>query len=358
MHTNTGLQAERVLTFSISLPRAKYATEASRAAFFRDLQERLRNAPGVEAVGAVDRLPMDDGFTGGTFAVEGRADKLDREASMVEYSTTTPGYFGTMGIRVLAGRDFTAQDAAGSIPVSVIDETLARKFFSHQDPIGHRYKDDYDGQWRTIVGVVAAVRRKLPTEEPEPVVYSPYAQKQQRNMSIALRTRGAAAGMTNTVRATVAAMDADLPVQDVRTMRAVVSDAMLVERMLMQFMMGFAAFALLIVGIGVYGVVDYAVRQRRREMGIRLALGASRAAVQRQALRCGVLPAVAGLAVGVPLAIAASSLLRALLYGTGPQDVLFFALVGAVLLGLALLAGWLPARRAARMDAMTALRCE
>jgi putative ABC transport system permease protein len=263
-----------------------------------------------------------------------------------------------MGIPILRGRDFNQQDSASSLSVGIVNDTLARQYFPGQDPLGQRYKDDYDGKWRTIVGVVGSVKHQQPMKPPVPGVYAPHAQWTSSWMTVTVRAHGDAAALTNSARAAVHGLDPDLPLVKVRTMRQVVSDSIAEQRLLMQFLVGFGVFALLLDAIGIYGIVDYSVRQRTREMGIRVALGASYQSVIRLVLQRGTLPAAVGVLVGLPVALAGSGILRAMLYGVSPRDWAVFLGVPAVLLLIAAGASFLPARRAAKVDPIGALRCE
>jgi putative ABC transport system permease protein len=358
MHVDTGIRADRLLTFRLALPQAKYSSKQQAAAFYRDLMDRLRSSPGVDAAAAVSTLPMTGGMQSGAFEVEGRPKAADWVDTSVQYSRSTPGYFHAAGIPILYGRDFDAQDTDSSLPVGIVNDTLARRFFPGQDPIGQRYKDAYDGKWRTIVGVAGSVKSQQPMNPPVPGLFCPHAQSPSNWMWITLRSRGDEAELTGMARAAVQGLDPDLPLLKIRTMREVVSDSLSGTRLLMQFLAGFAVFALLLDAIGIYGIVDYSVRQRKHEMGIRVALGASYRNVIGLVLRKGALPAAVGVLLGLPVALAASGMLRALLYGISPRDLTVFAGVPVVLLIVALGASFLPARRAAKVDPIVALRCE
>jgi putative ABC transport system permease protein len=358
MQIDTGLRAEHVLTFEMDLPRTKYSTPEETSSFYQTLLDRLGHAPGVSGAAAVGTLPMTGSLTGGAFQVEGRAKAADWVDTMVEYNKSTPGYFQTVGIPLLRGRDFNAQDTATSLPVGIVNETLARQYFPGQDPIGQRYRDDYDGQWRTIVGVVASVKHQQPTQPPMAGLYCPHAQSPSLWMWVTVRAQGDAAQLSATTRAAVHDLDGDLPLLELRTMREVISDSLSEPRLLMRFLTGFALFALLLDAIGIYGLVEYSARQRTHEIGIRMALGASRAKVAAEILRRGLVPAATGAALGLPVALATSGVLRALLYGISPRDFAVFTGVPALLLLVALAASLAPARRAAKLDAMAALRRE
>jgi hypothetical protein len=239
-----------------------------------------------------------------------------------------------------------------------VNDALARQYFPNEDPIGHRYRDDYDGKWRTIVGVAANIQHQQPTKPPMPGVYAPHTQWPSNSMWVTVRGRGDAAQLTDTARTAVRERDHDLPLLNIRTMREVVADSLSESRLVASLLSGFAVFALLLATIGIYGIVDYSVRQRSREMGIRMALGATYGDVVALVVRKGALPAAAGVAVGVPAALAACGVIRAMLYGTGPRDLSVFVGVPALLLLVALGASYLPARRAAKVDSIAALRCE
>jgi putative ABC transport system permease protein len=358
LRVETGLRVEGVLTFALDLPEARYPSAARITSFYSELLDRLRSSPGVDSAAAVMTLPMTGGMTGGSFQVEGRPKAPDWVDTMVQYNITTPGYFRTMGIPLLRGRDFDRHDTAASLPVAIVNDRLARQFFPNEDPIGHRYRDDYDGKWRTIVGVVASTKFQQPVKAPFPGVYSPHAQSPSSYMWITARTSGDAASLAGTARSMVRSLDRDLPLLKVRTMRQVVADALSEPRLLMSFLTGFAAFALLLAAIGIYGIVEYSVRQRMHELGVRIALGASSGDVLRLVLRKGTVLAAAGAAVGIPAVLAGSRLMGSLLYGISPRDLTVFAAVPVVLLLVALAACYVPARRAARVDPLIALRSE
>jgi putative ABC transport system permease protein len=357
MSVDIGIRTGNVISFSIGLPDGKY-TAASAANFYRELLDRLNRAPGIESAAAIGTLPMTSGMQGGAFLLDDRPKPPNWRDQMVQYNASTPGYFATMGIPVLRGRDFNAQDTATSMPVGLVNEALARQYFPGQDPIGRRYLDDYDGKWRTIVGVVGSIAHQQPTRPPMPGVYAPFSQSTSGWMWIVLHSRGNTASAIATARQVVHQLDPNLPLARVRTMRQVVSDSLLVPRLLMQFLGIFAAFALMLDAIGIYGIVDYSVRQRTHEMGIRIALGASRSAIARLMVRNGILPAAIGAVIGLPAAVALLGVLRAVLFGVSPRDATVAFGVSTLLFAVALAASLLPAQRAARVDTVVALRYE
>lgn len=358
LHLETGLRVEHVLTFALDLPDARYSTGARISTFYQQLLERLRSSPGVNAAAAVMTLPMTGGMTGGSFQVEGRPKAADWVDTLVQYNTSTPGYFRAMGIPLLRGRDFDERDTRNSLPVAIINEPLARQFFPDEDPIGHKFKDDYDGRWRTIVGVVGATKHQKPMNPPVPGVYRPHAQSPSSFMWVTLRTSGDPASAVSGVRGVVRTLDRDLPIMKLRTMRQVVADSLSEPRLMTSCLAGFALFALVLATIGVYGVTAYSVTQRIHEMGVRVALGASHGDILGLVLRRGAWLAGLGTALGIPAALALSRVMRSLLYGISPRDLTIFVGVPAALLFVGLAASYLPARRAAKVDPMVALRYE
>ena len=354
----TGLRTEQVLTFALAPPSAKYSSPQRQAAFYLDLLERLRFTPGVDTAALVDTLPMTGGMTGGGFQIEGRPQAADWVDTLVQYNGSTPGFFRAMGIPILRGRDFDDRDGTASLPIAIINDTLARQFFPNEDPIGRRYRDDYDGKWRSIVGVVGSYKSQQPMKPPIPAVFRPLAQTGLGFEWITVRTGGHPERLAGSIRGIVRAIDPDVPILQLRTMRQVVSDSLSQSRLMTQYLAGFAAFALLLASIGIYGIVAYSVRQRLRELGIRAALGASYGSLLGLVLRNGAQLSVVGIAVGTPAALAISGLIGSVLYGISPRDITVFVGVPVILILAALGSSYLPARQAAKVDPMIALRCE
>jgi predicted permease len=245
------------------------------------------------------------------------------------------------------------------LPVAVINDTLARQLFPGEDPIGHIFKDEYGGQWRTIVGVVGSYKNQQPMNPPLPIVFRPLAQTSFGGEEwVVVRTSGDPAKLASKVRAAVRSLDRDLPIIKLRTMRQVVSDSLSEPRLVTWFVAGFALFALVLAVIGIYGITSYSVEQRMHELGIRVALGASQSDVLGLVLRKGALLAGCGAVVGISVALALSRVMGSLLYGVSPRDLVVFGGVPVLLLSVALAATYLPARRAAKVDPMVALRYE
>jgi len=358
LHLDTGLRIEHVLTFALDPPYSKYSSRQRRTAFYQELLVGLRAVPGVKAAAAVDTLPMTGGYTGGAFQIEGRPKAADWVDTMVQYSVSTPGYFGLMGIPLVRGRDFEESDTGAALPVAIINDKLAQHFFPSEDPIGHKFKDEYDGKWRTIIGVVGSFKHQTPMHNAVPMVYAPYEQKAYGSMWVTVRTTGDPAKLAASVRGAVRELDRDVPVLKLRSMQQVVADSLLEHRLLASFLAGFAGFALALAAIGIYGLIAYSVTQRMQEMGVRVALGASPGDVLALVLGKGALLAGAGVVVGIPAALAVSRVIGSLLYGVSPHDLTVFLGVPAVLIVVALAASYFPARRAAKVDPIVALHWE
>ena len=356
LHLETGLRVDRVLTFTLDPPRTKYSAPERTTALYQQLVSRLRAVPGVDGAAAVGTLPMTGGYSGGPFEIEGRPRPVDWMDMETQYNESTPGYFRAMGIPLLGGRDFDEHDTAGSLPVTIINDALARQYFQNEDPIGRRIK--LGDKWQMIVGVVGSVKHQQPMRAPVPMVYSPHAQSPDRYMWVTVRTAGDPAKLAAAVRGIVRDLDRDIPVLALRTMRQVVADSLSEPALMASFLASFAAFALLLAAIGIYGITSYSVTQRTHEMGIRVALGASYGDVLGLVLRKGALLAGAGVALGIPAALAVSRVMGSLLYGTSPRDLTVFAGVPVLLVLVALAASYLPARRATKVDPMVALRYE
>jgi putative ABC transport system permease protein len=358
LRVETGLRVEHVLTFSLDLPDSRYSTWQRAATFYQELLDRLRVAPGANAAAAVDVLPMNEIGYGGGFEIEGRPKAADWVNTLVKYNGSTPGFFRAMGVPLLRGRDFDDRDARASLPVAIINDTLARQFFPDEDPIGHRFKDGYGGQWRTIVGVVGSYKNRQPMNPPSPMVFRPLAQTSFGGEWVVVQTSGDPAKLAAVARATVRSLDRDLPITKLRTMRQVVADSLSEPRLVTSFVAGFALFALVLAVIGIYGISAYSVAQRRHELGIRVALGASQSDLLGLVLRKSGLLASSGAAMGIPVALALSHIMGSFLYGISPHDLVVFGGVPVLLVSVALAATYLPARRAAKVDPMVALRYE
>jgi putative ABC transport system permease protein len=305
----------------------------------------------------VNRLPLGGGAQTGQVAFEGVDPKIG--VLQVDYRTVTPDYFRAVQIPLLGGRSFTDADAEGAPPVAIVDERIARTVLAGVDPVGRRVRIPIAGlPWMTIVGVVGHIRHERLDEDVRPQVYFNYQQRAQDRMALAVRTHSDAAAIGASLVAAIRAVDPEQPVYDARTLEAVV-DRSLAPRWLQTVLIGsFAAVALLLASIGVYGVIAYGVGQRRREFGIRLALGARRREIMRLVLRRGALLFAAGAAIGLGAAAASARVLSSLLFNVSGFDLVSFGASTLVLFAVALAACGLPARRAAGVDPSITLRSE
>jgi putative ABC transport system permease protein len=364
MRVDPGFDPKRVITASLWLPVPndpalfKYGNPNTRNAFMREVLRRAQTLPGVEAaaIGVGSATPL-GGFNKVTFVPEG-TNPAPGEQPVAEGTSVTPDFFRALGIRLVKGRVFTDADEGQKNPVAVVDETLARKVWPGQDPIGKRVGVGRGPVWMTVVGVVGAVKGGSLEEADVQHLYSPAFQRSGLAMTVFLRTAGNAAGLSESLRREVQAVDPELPVFGVRTMEEVVARSLAQRRFQLQMIGAFAAVALLLAALGIYGVTAFWVNQRMQEIGIRLALGAGGGDVVRMVLRQGLALTGWGIAAGIAGAAPLGSVLRSLLFGTTVLDPLTFAAVAALLLGTAALACYLPARRATRVDPMRALRAE
>jgi putative ABC transport system permease protein len=360
-----GFRTDRMLIMQVALPSWKYVRPEQGAMFFQEALGRMAALPGVESAAITSNLPLASLGNMAVFAADGRS---GGERLYAGVRTISPGFFGMMRIPVRRGRAFSARDAAGAAPVVIVNETLARRTWPGQDAVGKviQIVDKRAAPaWRTVVGVSADVRHWSLDQLPFSEIYVPHAQapamameSREMRIFVALRTAGDPASLASAARAEIAAMDPDQPVTGVEPMEKIVNRSLTVPRLITSLLLIFACIALLLAIMGIYGVVAFAVGQRTHELGVRIALGAGRREVLGLVLRQGLVLAAAGTAVGLLAAFAVTRVLSALLYGVSPRDPAIFVAVPLVLGASAIAASYLPARRAARLDANAALRCE
>jgi putative ABC transport system permease protein len=350
-----GFRADGVLTYSLLLPGAKYGERPQQAAFFERLVARTHEIPGVRSVSVSGSLPMASaGYL--SFSIEGRQAPANAAEDLQPF-IVSPEYFQTLGVPLRRGRVIEARDAGDAPLVAVVNDELARRFFDGRDPIGRRISID-GTDWWTIVGVVGNVAQEGVTAAPYPQLYFPLFQTARRFVNVAIRTDGDPLSLAAGARAALASVDPDLPVNEMQTMRDRISADMAQPRVSVAILGVFAAVALALAAIGIYGVMSYVVAQRTREIGIRVALGARAEDVVRLVVREGMKPALLGIALGLAGAFALTRLMASLLYGVSPSDPLTFGGVAAFLAIVALVATYLPARRATLVEPMGALRSE
>jgi putative ABC transport system permease protein len=357
-----GFKSQRIAAFDVGLNGANYDNPTRWRQFYRAACERLRNVPGVRAAAAISNLPLGEVESLSYLFVEGTAQSPE-QAPLVEDRKITPGYFTTMGVSWVRGRDFTDNDGPGQPNVCIINKTLARKFYSGLDPIGKRLKmaktDEPGRPWLIIVGIADDVRSHGIDVKPRPQIYTPVEQNTDNYMTFIVGAEALPGkALEGMIRTAIKAVDPTLPAANFRTMERLVSNATARPRF-STFLLGlFAATALALTVVGLYGVVAYAVSQRTREIGIRIALGAGRRRILALIVRQGMSPALFGLAIGVLGAFALTRLLASQLYEVKPTDPLTFFGVIALLLLVTLAACLVPARRAAKVDPVVALRYE
>jgi putative ABC transport system permease protein len=358
---NAGINPSGVLTMYVALPGAKYRPPEKRIAFFSQLLDRVRAIPGVESAGTNTGLPLAGNNWGRSLTVEGFPVLPVGEAPAINHCLVSPSYFSAMGIAILKGRDFDERDTRESPKVTIIDERLAREYWPDVDPIGKRIRfgpPEDNEPWHTIVGVVGDVRHERLDALTRKTVYLPFAQMPIGGSSLAIRSSGRPENIAAAVRAQVKELDPDLALTQVMPMAEVVARSVWQQRLYTALFGVFAAVALILATVGIYGVMSYAVTQRTREIGLRMALGAQRQDVMKLVVGQGVVLAALGVGAGLIAAVGLTRLMSSLLFGVTATDPLTFAAVSVLLAGVALGACFVPARRAARVDPMVALRYE
>ena len=358
---NVGLDPHNVLTMTCILPGAKYREDDQRAAFFKQLVERVRNLPGVQAASATATVPLSGGNWGRSLTVEGYPVLSVGQAPMIQHTVVTPGYFRTMGIPLLSGRDFTDADAKGSQLVTIVDERLARQYWPNESAIGRRVRfgpPEDNEPWHTVIGVVGAVRHQRMQEETRQSVYMPHLQIPVNGMSVVTRTSSDPKDLVPAIRREVTQLDSDLPVSKVATMEEVMAESIWQPRLYATLFAVFAGGALLLALIGIYGVMAFLVQTRTHEIGIRMALGATARDVFKLVVGRGMKLTFVGVVTGIVSAMALTRLMHSLLFNTSATDPIIFILISLLLSIAAFLACYLPARRAAKVDPLIALRYE
>jgi len=359
--TEPGLEARGVLTAHLPAPQSKYPPEQIAERLFKPILESTRSLPGVTAVGLSSLLPMQEASITGDYAVEGEPPPEPGKELLAEYRVASPDFFRTLRVPLLSGREFTEQDGRGEL-VIIINQALARRHFAEQSAVGRRLL--LFGQPATIVGVVGNVRQAGLDQEPLPELTLPYNHSQasawffQDGVSLVVKTAVAPESVASALRQAVRSVDSEQPLNDVVALEELIARSVAGRRMNLVLVGGFALVALVLAIAGLSGVIWYLVAQRSREIGIRMALGARSSDVVRLVMRQGVLLALMGVGGGLAGALALSRFIESLLYGVGARDPLTFGGLAVLLGGIALLATWLPARRAASIDPIIAMKSE
>ncbi|MFL6276647.1 MAG: ABC transporter permease [Blastocatellia bacterium] len=356
-----GLKTERLLTMELNVPSVRYPDRPRVAAFYRDLLASVQATPGVESAAASSALPLGGGgfYLGRSFLVEGQPEPLASADYSAQWNVVTPGYFKTTGMRLIAGRDFDEHDGINTTPVIIINQTLARRMFGDESALGKRIRSWRDeNQLREIVGVVEDVRYYGRDDDLRGLVYVPHAQSAWRTMALTVRTQADPAGAVSAIRSQIAAVDSGLAVANLETMTTILNRSVAPRRASMLLLAAFGSLAALLAVIGIYGVLSYTVAQRAQEIGVRIALGARSSDVLRLVIGQGMKLTLIGVGIGLAAAFALTRLMASLLYGTSTTDPLTFSAIAILLTLVALLACYVPARRATKVDPLVALRYE
>ncbi|MGD2121980.1 MAG: ABC transporter permease [Gemmatimonadota bacterium] len=355
-----GFDLDNAITMRLTLPWEEYDTEAIML-FFRQLRENVEGLPGVRSAAVTSQYPPTV-FSNSQFSVEGMTDSEDGTLPSAYLTLTSPGYFDAMGIPLMVGRALTEQDRMGSQDVAVVNQAAARRFFGGEDPVGQRFRiggPEDGGEWITVVGMVGDTRNRGLDASPQPEIYGSTHQVPGGNQFfLVVRTETEPHSIMPAIRETVAAMDPDQPIYGVRTLEEAYAASVADKRIASIALTIFAGFALLLSSLGIYSVVAFGVAERTREIGVRMALGAEAGGVRGLVVRQALLPVVLGIAVGLGLAFGLQGFLQSLLFQISGTDPLTLGAVTLLLLAVAGLASYLPARRASRMDPVEALRKE
>jgi putative ABC transport system permease protein len=359
---NPGFRPDHLLTMQISLPSNRYKDPQQIDAFFAQALEKIKALPGVESAGVCTSVPMSGSGSSGSFSIEGRTVAPGEMSPWGNRWFAGATYFQTMGISLLKGRYFDDRDVRDAPPVSIIDETMERKFWANEDPIGKRISFQRDPQgnpiWREVVGVVGHVKQKGLEGESPVQYYVPHRQLPSSGVFLVARTAAEPSSLAGAVRGSIQQADRELPVFRVTTMERLVTESMTQRRFAMTLLGIFAVVALILASVGLYGVMSYSVTHRTNEIGIRMALGAKVTDVLAMVVGQGMKLSLAGVGIGLVGAFALTRVMRTLLFSVSATDPLIFIVVALLLAGVSLLACYVPARRATKVDPMEALRYE
>jgi putative ABC transport system permease protein len=353
LRVNEGFDPTHVMTLNLALPAARYSEPLKRTLFVKRVLDGIAALPGVRSASVVTRLPLGGGDSHRGIEIEGRPSRPHEDLSIL-YSVTAPGYFRTLGIPLLRGRDFTERDDAAAPGVIIINQVMARKFWPGVDPVGKRVKVN-DKFWE-VVGVVGDTRQHDLGETVEPMFYTSYAQDAWPFLTVVVRAAGDPSSIATEAETAIHTVDKEQAVYTVRTMSEVVETSVSPRRFYMLLLGLFAVLALALAAVGVFGVISFAVAQRTHEIGVRMALGARQTDVLKLMVGEGFKLALMGVGIGVLGALVLTRFLTTVLYGVKPTDPLVYLAVSLILTAVALLASYIPARRATKVDPMVALR--
>jgi predicted permease len=356
-----GFDAKSVLTFDLAMTGRKYADRQTILNTYRQLWERLRQLPGVTDVGGISALPLSDALSWTPITIEGRQPPPGEKFINADARTVAASYFQTMKIPLRRGRFFNENDVPENPRTVIVDEHFAERYWPNEDPIGkriHIVQMAAANPWQTIVGVVGRVKHESLDSDPRIVFYLAHTQSARRAMTVAVRSRIDPASLTSSIKHEVLALDPDLPIYGMRTMEDRTAGSLARRRFSELLLAIFAALALVLAAIGTYGVMAYMVSQGTRELGIRIALGATQRGILSLVVRQGMTLALSGVGIGLIAAFALTRFMSSLLFGVGATDALTFSATAGLLTLVALVASAIPARRASRIDPMVSLRAD
>ncbi len=361
LEVKPGFNPANLLTMDVQLPNlppSRYAKEEEQTAFFQQLMDRIKALPSVDGAGAVVTLPLTGAFESTDLIIKGRGSVSEGQRPEADYTTVTTDFFRTLQIPLLKGRQFTTQDTKGTPGVIIINDILARSCWPNEDPLGKRFTVGFEKDPREIIGVVGSIKQTALDAEARPAMYMPQLQSPNSGMTVLVRTSGGPLAMAAAVREQVRALDKDVPVTHVRTMEEVFGASVAQPRFSMLVVGLFAALALVLSAVGIYGVMAYSVSRRAHEIGVRMALGARTSQVLKLVLKEGMTLTLVGIVIGLFGAFALTRVMATLLFGVSTRDPFTFVGVSTLLAAVAFVACYIPARRATKVDPLTALRYE
>ncbi len=358
LRVNVGFKPEQLLSLEYRLPRSKYKDATAQWNFHRQVMDRIKEVPGVQSVALVRGLPFSGNGATAPIVLPDREAPAKGHEPEVMFNSATPNYFETMGIPFIKGRLFGNEDRPDTPAVAIINQTMAQKFWPNQDPIGKQVKSVQDGTTLTIVGVVGDAKHYWLEETQQPQMYNPYSQQPGYFATVVIRTTVEPLALSESVRQALWKVDSDQPMWKIRTVEFLVNRSVADRKFLLALMGIFASLALVLTIIGLYGVISYLVNQRTQEIGIRMALGAQMRDILRMVLKQGMILVLTGVALGLGAAWLSTRLMSRLLYQVSATDPLTFTVISTLLIVVALLACYLPARRATKVDPLVALRYE
>ena len=356
--TNLGFNPDQVLTVNLTLSKSRYPEDRQQAAFFQQALERIQSLTGVQSAGATTALPLTLSLSGSDFRIEGRPEPEAGKEMIINASSVSPSYFSTLGISLMKGRDFSDRDNSDAPLAAIINNDLARIYFPGEDPIAKRITFDDGESWISIVGMVADTKRVGLDTSTKPEVYFPYLQVPSPSMTLVVRTATEPLSLVGAVKNQIQMVDKDLPLGESKTMQQVLSESKSGRRFNLVLLTVFATVALILAMVGIYGVMSYAVTQRTHEIGIRVAIGAQSRDVFRMVVGEGMILAMIGIGFGLVGAFALTRLMTTMLFGVEPTDPATFITIAALLIGVTLVACYIPGRKATKVDPLVALRYE